>query len=58
MISRHLIEPLWDVVLSRGDEVLLSLIVVIVGMDGSVFERLKSVGHSTRRRSRGDDRRP
>jgi len=53
VIDWHPIEPLGDVALSRGDKVSVSLILVIVGMEGFVFNRLKLVSHNTRHWSWG-----
>ena len=49
VIRCNIIELLWKVVLSRGEEVLNSLVLAKVGMKGSVFE-VASHG--------GDDQRP
>jgi len=47
VIDWHPIEPLGDVVLLQGNEALVSLILVRVGMEGSVFNRLKLVSQHT-----------
>ena len=53
VVGWHPFEPVREVVLSRGNEARLPPAVIIVGMEGSLLDGLKSVGHGAQRQGWG-----